>query len=285
MDLVPDPARRRRASGLVAALLAVALAGSAHYVVRPGDTLSGIAVATGSSVADLQAANDLADPHHIVTGRSLRVGGGSSVPATATESGSVHVVAAGETLLGLAMRYGSTAGAIAQANGVANPNVIRSGQRLTIPVRSAPARGTAGGTPAGAPAAVEARGDIGALLESISRRYGMNPAFVKAVAWQESGWNPRAVSSANALGVMQVLPSTGQFVGDHLVGRSLDLHDPADNIEAGVAFLRYLYRLTGGDVDQTLAGYYQGLRSVRENGMYDDTRRYADNVKALRSRF
>lgn len=291
MDRAPDradradTARRRRAAALVAALLAVALAGSAHYVVRPGDTLSGIAAATGTSVAELQAANNLSDPERIVAGRALQLGGGSSAPGTAADSGSAHVVAAGETLLGLAMRYGSSVGAIAQANGLANPNLIRTGQRLTIPGRSAPARGTAGGAPAGAPVDVGARGDVGALLESVARRYTMNPAFVKAVAWQESGWNPQAVSSANALGVMQVLPSTGQFVGDHLVGRSLDLHDPADNIEAGVAFLRYLYRLTDGDVDQTLAGYYQGLRSVRENGMYDDTRRYADNVKALRSRF
>lgn len=284
MDLAPDRARRRTAV-LLAALLSVALAGSAHYVVRPGDTLGGIALATGSSVADLQRVNDLGDPDRIVVGRALQVGGGSSPPATADESGSVHVVAVGETLLGLAVRYGSSAGAIAQANAVANPNLIRSGQRLTIPGRAAPARGTAGGTPAGGPVGGGARDDIGALLESISQRYSMNPAFVKAVAWQESGWNPQAVSSASAVGVMQVLPSTGQFVGDHLVGRSLDLHDPADNIEAGVAFLRYLYRLTDGDVDHTLAGYYQGLRSVAENGMYDDTRRYADNVKALRSRF
>lgn len=279
MDPAADPAPRRRAAALLAALLALALAGTAHYVVRPGDTLSGIALATGSSVAALQAANNLSNPHHIVAGRTLQVGGGSA--AAAGQGGSAHVVATGETLLGLALRYGSSVGALSQANAIANPNLIRSGQRLTIPGRSAPGRGSAAGTPAG----VGARGDIGALLDSVSRRYGMNPAFVKAVAWQESGWNPQAVSSANAIGVMQVLPSTGQWAGANLVGRSLDLRDPADNIEAGVAFLRYLYRLTGGDVDQTLAGYYQGLRSVRENGMYDDTRRYIANVKALRSRF
>jgi N-acetylmuramoyl-L-alanine amidase len=113
----------------------------------------------------------------------------------------------------------------------------------------------------------------------------MSPAFVKAVAWQESGWNQQVVSSANAIGVMQVLPSTGRFVSSYLVGRTLDLNDPVDNVEAGVAFLRYLYRYTGGDVRMTLAGYYQGLRSVNQNGMYSDTVRYIDNVTALRARY
>jgi N-acetylmuramoyl-L-alanine amidase len=67
---------------------------------------------------------------------------------------------------------------------------------------------------------------------------------------------------------MQVMPATGDFISEHLVGRRLDLHDPRDNVIAGVAFLQYLWELTDGDVRQTLAGYYQGLRSVRQNGMY-----------------
>lgn len=270
-------ARRRAAVPLVAALALVA--GSAAYTVRPGDTLLDISIRTGVKVADLRAVNDIADPDRIYAGRALRLGPvatGTSTAQAAPASGDVvHTVAAGETVMVLATRYGSSVGAITRANSLSSPNFIRSGQRLTIP------GGGAGTHRAGA----GSRAEVGALLDATARRYGMNPRFVKAVAWQESGWNPQVVSGANAVGVMQVLPSTGRFVSTHVVGRSLDLNDPADNIEAGVAFLRYVYRLSGGDVDMTLAGYYQGLRSVRTNGMYDDTRRYIANVKALRERF
>lgn len=269
MDRSRSPARGR-AGRMLAVLLSVILAGTASYQIRPGDTLSGIAVRTGVPLADLQAANDLDDADHIVAGRMLRLGGGSAQSGGAL----VHVVATGETLLGLALRYDSSVGAIARANALSDADLIRTGQRLAIPGSAAAPQTVAG-----------SRAEIGTLLEATARRYTMSPAFVKAVAWQESGWNPQVVSSANAVGVMQVLPSTGQFVSSFVVGRDLDLTDPAENIEAGVAFLRYVYRLAGGDVDLTLAGYYQGLRSVRENGMYADTRRYVSNVKALRDRF
>lgn len=271
------PARRRAVTAL-AVLLALALVGSANYTVRPGDTLLDISIRTGVKIADLRALNDIADPDLIYHGRRLTLRGASASPVAAPASsadGVVHTVAPGETALGLAVRYGSSVGAITSANELSTPHLIRIGERLLIPGGSA-------GTPR---AAASSRAQMGALLDATARRYGMSPQFVKAVAWQESGWNPHVVSSANAVGVMQVLPSTGRFVSRHIVGRDLDLNDPADNVEAGVAFLRYLYRLADGDVDMTLAGYYQGLRSVRDNGMYDDTRRYIANIQALRSRF
>lgn len=261
-----------RAATALAVVLAICVAGSAGYVIRPGDTLTRISRQTGVPVPDLRAANDISNPDRIYAGRTLHVPGAATAPAA---GGVMHRVATGETLLGLALRYRSSVGAIARENGLSNTNLIRTGQRLTIP----------GGAAAVPAAAASSRDEVGALLESTARRYGMSPRFVKAVAWQESGWNPQVVSTANAVGIMQVLPSTGRFVSQHLVGRSLDLHKPADNAEAGVAFLRHVYRLAGGDIDLTLAGYYQGLRSVRENGMYADTLRYIANVKALRARF
>ena len=127
--------------------------------------------------------------------------------------------------------------------------------------------------------------DVGAIIDRVASQYGFSPRFVKAVAWQESGWNNSAVSSADARGIMQVLPSTGDFVSRYVVGRPLDLNDPEDNVVAGTAYLAHLWDLTGGDPEKTLAGYYQGLRSVAQHGYFDDTKQYVKNILALRDRF
>lgn len=178
-----------------------------------------------------------------------------------------YQVQPGDTLSGIAATRGTSVQTLAAHNDLQDPDHIRAGQQLTIPEAQAPSP------------------EVGALLEQVSRQHGWSPAFVKALAWQESGWDNDRISSADAIGIMQVLPGTGEFVSRELVGRPLDLHDPRDNVEAGVVFLQHLWELTGGDVEMTLAGYYQGLRSMRENGMYPSTERYIANVLALRERF
>jgi soluble lytic murein transglycosylase-like protein len=192
--------------------------------------------------------------------------------AVAASAALAYEVQPGDTLTAIAAREGVTVGALAAANDLADPDRIQAGQRLEIP-RSA------------APAVAADRAATGELIERVARTRGWSPAFVKALAWQESGWDNDRVSSAGAIGIMQVMPETGEFVSRQLVGRDLDLTDPEDNVVAGVAFLDHLWELTDGDVEQTLAGYYQGLRSVRENGRYDSTDRYIANVLALRERF
>ncbi|MEZ0291915.1 MAG: lytic transglycosylase domain-containing protein [Solirubrobacteraceae bacterium] len=105
------------------------------------------------------------------------------------------------------------------------------------------------------------------------------------MAWQESGFNNGVVSSANARGVMQVMPGTWDYVERNLAGRTLDPASATDNVQAGVLFLRHLLQQTGGDEATAAAAYYQGLQSVRDRGLYDDTQQYVANVQALRSRF
>jgi soluble lytic murein transglycosylase-like protein len=107
-----------------------------------------------------------------------------------------------------------------------------------------------------------------------------------ALAWQESGWQRNRVSSTRAVGVMQLMPDTVDFVSSVLLRlpARLDPRDPIANIRMGTRFLRYLLDANGGNVDRALASYYQGLRSVRQNGMLDETRRFVANVKALRGR-
>lgn len=269
-------ARRRWGRGFVGVLTISALvfAGTAGYTVRPGDTLSGIAARHGLSVSALASVNTIADPNLIRSGQRLRIPGSAGGSGSAR---SLHVVKPGETVIGISIRYGVPVRRIVNANRLANEHLVFAGQRLRIP------SGSGALVSGAAPSA--SRGEVERLLEQTARRYGFTPAFIKAIAWQESGWNQSARSSAGAVGVMQVLPSTGRWVSTYLVRRPLDLRKTSDNITAGVAFISYLWRLTGGNVHRVLAGYYQGLASVKHNGMYPSTKRYIANVLALRDRF
>ena len=102
-------------------------------------------------------------------------------------------------------------------------------------------------------------------------QYGVSPSLAAAIAWQESGFNNAMVSSANARGVMQVMPGTWDYVQQNLAQRRLDPNSATDNVHAGVLYLKRLLDETGGDESAAIAGYYQGLQSVRDRGMYDDT--------------
>jgi soluble lytic murein transglycosylase-like protein len=100
---------------------------------------------------------------------------------------------------------------------------------------------------------------------------------------KESSWNQRAVSPANAIGIMQVIPSSGAWASS-LVGRQLNLLDPQDNVTAGVVIVRAL--LQSADTEEhAIGGYYQGLGSVRQHGLFRDTRSYVKKVTTLRSQF
>ena len=118
------------------------------------------------------------------------------------------------------------------------------------------------------------------IVADTARRMGVDPALAQAFAYQESGFNQRAVSPANAIGTMQVIPSSGEWASD-LVGRKLNLLDPYDNATAGVAIIRQLIR-TSKSLDYAIAGYYQGQYSVNKHGMYTDTKHYVAAIKAHR---
>jgi soluble lytic murein transglycosylase-like protein len=194
-----------------------------------------------------------------------------------------YTVQPGDTLSEVAREHGTSVEALAAENGIEDPDHLVAGTSLEVPEAGATADDAAAG--AEPVAAVPAAHDVEALLEEAARAHGFSPRFVKALAWQESGWSQGVVSSAGAIGIMQVMPTTGDHVADHILGRDLDLDDPWDNVAAGVAYLDHLWQRTGGDVEETLAGYYQGLASVEEHGRFDDTERYIDNVLALRDRF
>jgi LysM repeat protein len=269
----------RRSIAPLAVVAALAVGGSAGtYVVRPGDTLSGIAGQFGVSVDALAHANGITDPNRVLAGQQLAIPGGAPAPAPAA-AGVQHVVVAGETLSGIAARYGSTVAAIVSANGIADPNHVRIGTRLTIP------RATA---PAGLPARLLESPARMALIPHFQRwavANNIDPALVMAVAWHESGWQNSVISPAGAIGIGQLLPSTADFVSDVLIGVPLDPHVPADNIRMTARYLRWLLSRSGGDVDVALAGYFQGPASVASRGMLPVTRDYVAIVTQLRPRF
>lgn len=107
------------------------------YTVVAGDTLSGIAARFGTTVAALVAANGIANPNLIRVGQVLRLSG--SAPAPAQGGGATYTVVAGDTLSGIAQRYGTNYQTLAALNGIANPNLIKVGQVIKLPGGAAPA--------------------------------------------------------------------------------------------------------------------------------------------------
>jgi len=281
------------------------------HTVKSGDTVWAIAQKYGSSVSAIISANHLNANALIRVGQRLTIPGAtkatpSAKPATASGSTSSSTTASarytvkqGDTLSAIASRFGSSVAAIAGANGIENASKIRVGQVLTIP----------GGVPTGLvgdtflgrtyssdvvsganankqilnDSSVPTRAQMRSIVESTAKKYGVPVPLALAIAYQESGFDQRAVSPANAVGTMQVIPSTGEWIST-MVGRELDLLDPNDNVTAGVVLLSYLTR-NADSLDQAIAGYYQGLAGVRKNGMNPDTKKYVASVRALMVKF
>ena len=130
---------------------------------------------------------------------------------------------------------------------------------------------------------VPSRDAMQAKVVATARAMGVDPALAQAIAFQESGFNHTAVSPANAIGTMQVIPSSGEWAGQ-LVGRQLNLLDPDDNV-VGRRRDPAPARADEPDLPSAIAGYYQGASSVRRNGMFADTRRYVANIQTHMTRF
>ncbi len=113
------------------------------------------------------------------------------------------------------------------------------------------------------------------MLYAAAVRHGLNPYLVMGLAWHESGWNPNAVSSAGAIGIMQVMPATASVDGPELLHRTVNLYDPADNIDMGAAILRNNLDHWNGDLAKALTAYYAGGRAVTDwADLREDCRRY-----------
>lgn len=221
--------------------------------VRSGDTLSGIAARHGVSIAALAKVNRISASDFIYPGQKLRLPGGASASeplSRAYDPSNVGDRKKGEKVDDTFLHYRYSDGVARSA--AANREYLAG---VDVPSREAMKK----------------------LIVSTSKRYGVDPTLMLALSYQESGWNMRAVSPANAIGVMQVIPMSGDWASS-LVGRELNLLDPQDNVEAGVVIMRALLQATDKD-DHAIGGYYQGLASVRQHGLFADTKQYVRNIR------
>jgi LysM repeat protein len=251
----------------------------------------GIAHQYGTTVDALATANNLADPNRVVIGSVLKIpgagagaGAAAAGPPTSGTSGGTVTISPGQTLTSIAVDHRTTVAMLEAVNGIVHPNLIVSGMQLRLPPAS---------TSAMASDTVPADGALPALLRAHPGRIalrslfvhwaiveGVSPALLEAMCWWESGWQTYISSVTNALGVCQLEPSTVTNLQHQLGQLNLDPNVASDNIEMAAVFLHQLMVATAGDASMALAGYYQGLASVRSAGLFPSTKQYVKGILA-----
>jgi LysM repeat protein len=196
-------------TALTVAVVASAFAPSsaATVTVAPGETLLGIADQYGTTVAALEAANNLPDPNSIVAGSVLQVPGPSGVVADAARN--TVVVEPGQTISSIAAQYRTTVSALAATNHLADPNHVVIGSVLEVPVAS-------GATPAVPPAATLRRSVVvqpGQTLSSIAASFDIN---VAALASANNLIDPNTI----VIGSVLKVPGAGAAAGPPTSGIS-----------------------------------------------------------------
>jgi LysM repeat protein len=226
-------------------------------------------------------------------------GSGSGGGSGGSASGGSYVVQPGDTLSAIAARAGVSVSELAAINGLDVNGVLREGASLQLSGSSGgSAASSSGGAATSQPVGAAAQGSASSppfptpetvsasQVASIADANGVPASLAQAIGWQESGFNNDLVSSADARGVMQILPGTWDYIQRNLAGSApLAPASAAENVRGGVLLLHSLLSATGGDPSLAAAGYYQGLPSVQQNGLYTDTQQYVNSVMALRQRF
>jgi soluble lytic murein transglycosylase-like protein len=119
---------------------------------------------------------------------------------------------------------------------------------------------------------------FGSIIYSEAKKNDLPPELVAAVVNTESKFKPTARSQRGAVGLMQLVPRTGKWMG------ASNLADPTQNIQAGTKYLRYLSDRFGGDQQKVIAAYNAGEGNVRRfNGVppFRETRNYVSRVRSF----
>jgi len=281
---------RRRVRTL--AVVAVALGGLVYggqasfssssqdtYRVQAGDSLWSISRARGVTMQQLAAANGMRLSDVLLIGRTL-------VIPTSTAAG-IRRAAAGRPTTPSRRTPPASA-----SRSTAAPAGSRSGHPVTVtswppstPDAVACAAPAWSGPPGVLPWMSAAEARLRPVFVTWGRTYGVSPALLEAIAWQESGWQADVVSPAHAVGIGQLIPATAAFVSHELIGKKLDVRSAGDNIEMMARFVAYLEAIEHGSLCHTLAAYYEGPANLSEHGIFTMSVPYIADVEALLPRF
>ena len=256
-------------TALLAAVLVAASAAQAAstYLVRPGDTLTGIASAHRTTVARLARANRIDATGLLLVGARLTV---PSISRPVTR----YRVRFGDTLSDIAVRYGTSVTALARLNRLDPNGLLVTGRALLVPRAAEPA------VVPPASNVLDTRAEIRAAVRAWADHYGVSRSLALATAWMESGDQPNLTSAAGAWGVMQVMPSTWAYTEQFLIGSPVP-HTTDGGIRVGMAYLHHLLRAFGGDQRLAVAAYLQGEGSVRRQGVLSSSWSYVNGILTL----
>ena len=197
-----------------------------------------------------------------------------TVRVSSTMTVTRYTVKPGDSLTAIAQRHGTTLSKLTQINKLNPAHALLIGTKLRLPaaVRVEPTAVSASNA-----------SSVRASLDRWSAYYGVDPSLARALAWMESGFNNDMVSNVGAQGVMQILPTTWDYVETVLLKKQV-AHDADGNVQVGLAYLDHLLGAFAGNEQLALAAWYQGERAVRDHGPYAVSKEFVADVLALRQR-
>jgi LysM repeat protein len=271
-------------------VLPASAAADYSHVVQRGETLTSVAAVDGLSIEAIAQANRISPQTELVAGQILLIpprNAESAAVSTATTKVTQPTKTAAVATTTESDATETSSDPDSDGDTDASTQTDTSTKTATVQTKATaytrPSTPTTGsrGTPQPTPQLVSS-GDIAA----IAAQNGVPASLAEAIAWQESGWNNDEVSGIGAVGVMQIVPSTWTWIDQYLTPSApLGTTSAAENVRAGVLLLHELLTVTGDSYAMAIAGYYQGLASVKAHGMYPDTRQYVNDVLALQQRF
>lgn len=209
-----------------------------------------------------------------------------AVPTTPASAATVtHTVRSGDSLSGIADRYGVTLTSLLAANKLKKDTVIHPGQKLTVPGGADVSTLKLPRKLPGDVRSVPGRVRLVPVFVAEAARYKVPADLLMALAYTESAWRAGIVSKAGAIGIGQLLPDVAAWVAKDLIGLPrLDPYRAEDNIRMSARYLRWL--LARWPTEKlALAAYFEGGTTVTKSGPSRGAQRYARIVQERRLLF